>query len=208
MNIPTFKRQEEIATPVFDLKGIESRLTQALTVELKAKQQEYMTAVRKKHQKYIGYSINLSNFNEAKENYPSDPRVMRDIKDGYETAVQSYEKSKQDESNIEQQIMTAIETQSLGDDEKAYIKQQRDVLNRMDKDTAKRLKACVDEIKGILEGEYNELKAGIEILNRLEQYDKNIHRFGRLKSEPPMTHIPKMTTETDQLMADFRKYLK
>lgn len=200
--VPAFKREDKKS---FNYKDIEERLHDTLTVELHDLWIEYTSAVRKKREEYEALRINKYYLGGYEEDYPSNPRVMNDMRSAYENTVRRHDKASEQMEEVEQRISTTIEQKSIDEDEQEYISKLKDEAIKKDKDISKRLKKHLKEIQGILDNEYRDVKTELKELHKVDRLGKSMHMYWGLKSERPSIRMTVLETETDKTLNELRK---
>lgn len=200
--VPAFKREDKKS---FNYKDIEERLHDTLTVELHDLWIEYTAAVRKKREEYEALRINKYVLGGYEEDYPSDLRVMNDMRSAYENTVRRHDKASEHEAEVEQRIATTIEQKSIDEDEQEYISKLKDEAIKKDKDISKRLKKHLKEIQSILDNEYRDVKTELKELHKVDRLNKSVQMYRGLKSERPSIRMTVLETETDKALNQLRK---
>lgn len=200
--VPAFKRNDEES---FNYKDIEERLHDTLTVELHDLWIEYMATVRKKREEYDALRINKYYLGGYEEDYPSDIRVMNDMRSAYENTVRRHDKASEQMDEVEQRIATTIEQKSIDEDEQEYISKLKDEATKKDKDISKRLNKHLKEIQTILDNEYRDVKTELKQLHKVDRLNKSVHMYWGLKTERPSIRMTVLETETDKTLNELRK---
>lgn len=200
--VPAFKREDEKS---FNYKDIEERLHDTLTVELHDLWIEYMATVRKKREEYDALRINKYYLGGYEEDYPSDIRVMNDMRSAYENTVRRHDKASEQMDEVEQRIATTIEQKSIDEDEQEYISKLKDEATKKDKDISKRLNKHLKEIQNILDNEYRDVKTELKQLHKVDRLNKSVHMYWGLKTERPSIRMTVLETETDKTLNELRK---
>lgn len=200
--VPAFKREDKKS---FNYKDIEERLHDTLTVELHDLWIEYMATVRKKREEYNALRINKYYLGGYEEDYPSDLRVMNDMRSAYENTVRRHDKASEQMEEVEQRIATTIEQKSIDEDEQEYISKLKDEAIKKDKDISKRLKKHLKEIQSILDNEYRDVKTELKELHKVDRLNKSVQMYGGLKSERPSIRMTVLETETDKALNQLRE---
>lgn len=200
--VPAFKREDKKS---FNYKDIEQRLHDTLTVELRDLWVEYMASVRKKREEYEALRINKYVLGGYEENYPSDLRVMNEMRSSYESAVRRHDKASEHEAEVEQRIAATIEQKSIDEDEQAYLSNLKDEVTKKDKDISNRLKKHLKEIQNILDNEYRDVKTELKELHKVDRLNKSVQMYGGLKSERPSIRMTVLETETDKALNQLRE---
>lgn len=200
--VPAFKREDKKS---FNYKDIEERLHDTLTVELHDLWIEYMATVRKKREEYDALRINKYYLGGYEEDYPSDLRVMNDMRSAYENTVRRHDKASEQMEEVEQRISTTIEQKSIDEDEQEYISKLKDEAIKKDKDISKRLKKHLKEIQSILDNEYRDVKTELKQLHKVDRLNKSVHMYWGLKTERPSIRMTVLETETDKTLNELRE---
>ena len=200
--VPAFKREDEKR---FNYKDIEERLHNTLTVELHDLWIEYMATVRKKREEYDALRINKYYLGGYEEDYPSDLRVMNDMRSAYENTVRRHDKASEQMEEVEQRIATTIEQKSIDEDEQEYISKLKDEAIKKDKDISKRLNKHLKEIQTILDNEYRDVKTELKQLHKVDRLNKSVHMYWGLKTERPSIRMTVLETETDKTLNELRR---
>jgi|SRR5699024_1187535 len=197
-----------MTTKTFELNEIKQRLSETLTVELHDLYLKYKQAIKTERIESDGYRTSRIYLNDMKENYPSDPRRMIDMREGHEQAVIRYENAQAAKSDVEHAINCVIDDKALSDDELKHLKALKAEASRNDKKVAKQLAKHVSAIERLLKEDYPDVYAEMADLHRVERLNQNINQYKGLKTERPNVKTPKVQTETDRTIVDLKRILK